>query len=897
MQLVSRWLLIWFVLLSAAKAWSAPSPAEQRALAAAEQSFQLGLWERAEKQFAAFVEKHPKADDRAQAVLRQAQAQIKQGKLTNAVELLSARPRDTGRLADEYQFWLGEAHFQATNYAAAAEAYLKVTKDYTNSPRQLEASYDVALARSKLGDWARVSDLLSQFDGPFQLASLHDPTNDFVIRGKLLLGEAQLALNDLRAAEETLNSLEGVEGVTLVPELDWRRHYLRCRVQLAGDRAAEALQTTSNLLALAALSGRKDLAAETAMLRGGILEQLKMYNEAVAAYESNLAEDLSTERRRQAVLKIVELQLARNKVAAAAQRLEGFIGEYSKDIAVDVALLTVGELHLKEYLASPVTNQIDLPVTNGSKAFPAYTNHLRQAYAQFDWIINNFPRSPSVGKAMLDRAWCLWLAGQVSESRAGFRQAAEKLPFSLDQALARYKWADCQMFMGDYAGALTNYNAVLTNYPGLPSVKAELAEPALYQVVRVSLEQNDLAGATNALGSILVSYPDSFYCDRGMLLTGEKLSRAGNPAQAREIFNIALKRPGVLPLAAEIELAVARTYEQERNWGGAVAEYDGWLSNFVDSPARSQTEYARAWALWRNGQAAEALNAFSGFIASYPTNELAPLAQNWIADYHLQQADFKEAEAGYQLTFQKWPAAPVAYSARLMAGRAALAQGNNDEAIAYFTQLINDKACPPEFVAQAFFDYGDATTTKVSAESEETESKFAEAIVIFSRIPQLYPTNDLVPLAWGRIANCYLQLGTTDANQFTNAFNAYLKVLDAPRAGISARSQAEVGIGDVLEKQTALKPADEQPPLLKQALDRYLNVALATNLRGQELPDAFWVKRAGLDAARVAETLGEWQQAVNLYQRLEELLPPLKEMLDKKISRAREKIDTARNGG
>ena len=49
-------------------------------------------------------------------------------------------------------------------------------------------------------------------------------------------------------------------------------------------------------------------------------------------------------------------------------------------------------------------------------------------------------------------------------------------------------------------------------------------------------------------------------------------------------------------------------------------------------------------------------------------------------------------------------------------------------------------------------------------------------------------------------------------------------------------------------------------------------------------------KKAGLQAAGVAETLGEWPQAVNVYRRLEALLPQLHDLLEKKIDNAREHL-------
>jgi TolA-binding protein len=868
-----------FILLAALalvnESFAALSPAEQRALTQAEQAFQLGLWERAEKNFADFAARFPKSDDRATAILRQAQARLKQNKFSGAIELLT-KPRDAGRLADEFLFWLAEANFQATNYSVAADAYTKLATVFTNSPHVLEASYSAALARSKLGDWPRVDDLLLQSDGAFQLTVLREPTNEFVVRGTLLLGEAQLALNNFAGVEETLRPLATQK---LIPELDWRRQFLLCRAQLAADHADAALATAANLAALATAAGKRDLQAETAALRGSILERLKRFDDAVTAYEANLADDLPVERRRQAVLKIVELLLARNKVAAAAQRLETFLGEHLKDTAADAALLAVGELHLKEFLASADTNRVSFTATDGAKNFPSASNHLAQAFAQFDLVVKNFPRSPVAGRALADRAWCWWLNGQMTEARGGFQQAVEKLPATMEQASARFKLADCQMALGDFAGALTNYSAVLNGYPGIAAVKNELAEPALYQTVRACLARDDFNGATNALGKILAAYPDGFLTERGLLLAGEKLNRAGNPKQARELFNASLQKFPKSQLAPEAQLAAARTFEQEQSWAAAIAAYDTWLANFAGHDAQPRAEFARANCLAQSGQGTNALAAFTRIVAQFPANDLAPLAQNWIADFYLQQGDFAGAEKNYQLVYQNtnWPPSVLTYSARLMAGRAAAARLGFGEAAGYFTKLINDeindKSCPPEIVAQAFFDLGDSTARMETTETNKPLANLEEAIRSFNKIPQLYPNSELAPLALGRAGNCYFQLAARDPKFYDSAIQTYKQVLDAPRANAAARSDAEVGIGLALEKQSELKGDDTA--LLKLAQERYLNVALATNLREQEQPDAFWVKKASLEAARVAESLGDWPQAVNLYSNLSRLLPPL----------------------
>jgi hypothetical protein len=223
-----------------------------------------------------------------------------------------------------------------------------------------------------------------------------------------------------------------------------------------------------------------------------------------------------------------------------------------------------------------------------------------------------------------------------------------------------------------------------------------------------------------------------------------------------------------------------------------------------------------------------------------------------------------------------------------MAGRAAMARQGYEEAIGYFTKLINE-GCPTEFMVQAFFEYGDATMRADAAQGEPALTNYWRAISIFSKIPQLYPTNELVPIAWGRIGDCYLQYSSQNPTYYTNAAASYQKALDFSSADRTVRSLAEFGLAVVLEKQAALLQPKEQPTLRKLAFDHYLNIALGENLRGAERADPFWSAKAGLEAIRLAEEAGNVSQVTNLCQYLGKAFPPLRPKLEKKLARAQER--------
>ena len=162
---------------------------------------------------------------------------------------------------------------------------------------------------------------------------------------------------------------------------------------------------------------------------------------------------------------------------------------------------------------------------------------------------------------------------------------------------------------------------------------------------------------------------------------------------------------------------------------------------FPSHPALARAEFYRALANYRTGLETNALSLFTNFVARFSTNDLAPLAQYWVADCYRRLEDFKSAEENYQLLFQKWPPSDLTYKARLMAGRAAVARQGYADAIQYFTNLTFDLNCPPGLKAQALFEYGDATARLESADTNKPLANFEEAIRISanssSSIPQM----------------------------------------------------------------------------------------------------------------------------------------------------------------
>lgn len=879
MAVFGRIICALWLLAGASLCFGAAAGSEKEVFRAAAKAFEDGFYQRAETEFGSFVEQFTNSARLPEALLFQAQARLQLTNYPGVLALLTNNLPKAGQWSADYVFSIGQTYLRMGEPAKAAEEFAKVVNQYPTARCALDAVIGEAAARSRLSDWQRVVNLLLHTNGIFQAVARTNQTSELLARGFLMLGEAQFARQDYPGVQGALQALSKFQ---LPARLAWQHQYLECRLSIAQGRTTEAFQRMTNLLVLATNAAQRSFIAETIGLQAELLERLGRTDEAMDTYQKNLGEGVPLDRQRQALLKIAELSLAQNRLPKATQMLETFCAQY-REASRDQALLTLGELRLRQHLSGPFTN-----APAGTNAAPA-TNQLQLAMSALNSLVQEFPQSALVGKAQLDLGWCFWLQDKMPDAQVAFQTAVDRLPASADQATAFFKLGDTHFRLQDFAGAITNYQAVVDRFGEVPEVKTNLFEPALYQIVRAGLAANNLEPATNGLTRILASYPTGFHTERAVLFAGQAISRRGEPARARQLFADFAKAAPSSSLLPEVELAVARTYEEENNWSECANVYDQWLSRFTNSPSVPRAEYCRAWANFQAHRETNAFSQFTNFISRFPKHECAPLAQWWVADYYFRTGRWTDAEQNYQLLYKStnWPQSQVSYQAGMMAGRTAIARQGWKDAIDYFTNLINDVKCPPEVRVQAMFAYGDAL---MSCFSTNKLADYEEAATVFTRIYESYPTNEIALLALGEKATCILQWASF-TRQYEPATNEFLKVVQSPLANATARAIARYGLGVVMEKMAEQKPAAERAPSLKAALNYYLDVLYyEKDLRLGETPDLFWVKRAAYEAARLSEAMADWQQAIKIYKRLSDVVPALAPTLEKRILKAEENL-------
>ena len=308
---------------------------------------------------------------------------IQLGQFTNAITLLSTNRDQAGPLADEYHYWIGEAQFQTRDFTSAAETFVSLARDYPESPLRLRAAAAAAAAYARLSDWQRHDALLENPDGVFQRAAQLDPTNELVVNGWLSLENSKFQQRDFPGAAAVYERLTSQwQALNQVQQCESAYLFYRAKMEL-GDFAA-ALAAATNLVQIASSPANQDWLAAGWSAQGAALEQMDHLSEAIQAWQNNLT-NAPEAQEWEAIWNIAELKIVQGQLTNAAETLTNFLARFPEAISADIARLTVGELHLKDYTAQPADDQ---PVVGGagfSINFSACSPTVRSPARRF-WI-------------------------------------------------------------------------------------------------------------------------------------------------------------------------------------------------------------------------------------------------------------------------------------------------------------------------------------------------------------------------------------------------------------------------------------------------------------------------------------------------------------------------------
>ena len=875
----------------------ASGPEEDRAFEALQKLAADGFSDAAEKECVQFRGQFPGSERISEVTLLHAQMLLKLKRTDDALKDLANVPAPGQKLADEFLYWKGEALWQKGTLTESAAAFTQLSDLTPPSPRGMEAAYRAALAHFRLGQPGQASALLADPKRIFQQQLASKPDDPWALRGQLLLAET-LASSGNPAASETL--LTNLVPAKLTPELDWQRHFLLARLRLNARRFPEALAEATNLWSAATNVVRRELLAEAVEVHAGVLEDSQQQEAAAQMYARNLIESVPSDFRRRALQKTFELTGGPNRTSEMATRLETFLTQHPQDETLDLVRLMLGEMRLRQYT--------ETLASAGAKpeTAPILTNLLAQARAQFDTVLTVFTNSPLVGRAMLNRGWCLWYEGapKLVESQQAFQSAVERLPQSPDQAAARFKLADTQYALRDFGGAWTNYWLVATNYTtrGLTN---SLPVEALYQAVRSGLDWQHVPDAQIALAALLKADPSGERSGPAMILVAQSLAQQRQATAARSVYEDFENRFPNAEALPWVRCEIARTHEFEHALDRARTNYTLWLDRYrtsalVATTLTAQVEFDLARVSYQIKPDTNSVALLSRYIDTHPGSTNQAMALYLVGEHYFNQGDYESAERILQnrllIENTNRVFSDLRYQARFLVFNAAIAGQRFKSAREYLDGIITNgplyvanSTVPAAVAAKAYFLRGD---TFLAEPSTNAFARYGDALTAFSKVAEFFTNTTLVPYAQGRIGDCHFQLAAQDTREagrhYDLALTAYRAAEAAPNADAALRTLAEIGQALTLLKQAELTPAADQPPILEQALGLYLGIFYGKNLRAGETPVPDSVIQAGFAAVDLSERMKRWDAASNVCNRLLTELPALRPRIQRRIDQINE---------
>ena len=820
------------VLLSVAatpQVWGVVTAEENRLYRVAQAAFGDGLNDLAEQQARKFLEKFPDSERGDAIALLLGQAQLNQGKWQDSVETFTkALGRWPDKRPDAFRFWLAEAFARSGKFAEAETRYAEVIKKYGSSSYLAAAEYGLAVAQFKQGKFDAAAATLEQL-------LKRGPKSELAQEAGLLRGQIYLALEQPDKAAAAFGDLIRKFPGALA---SYRAHVLLGESYGRRKQYAEAQKHFVAVLdAFKSKPGRPvdaQLAAEAWSGLGWMHWGNGAFDQAAEVFSQALANAQSAQLKRNAMLKLGDAYVRAGKLAEGVAKLRAFLQANPTDPLADEVRLAIGDL------------------LSGNGEWTA----AQTAYAE---LISKHPQSALLAKAHLNAGWCAWKLGQIPDALKYFQQAFD-LAQSKDSALAGealFKLADAQSALGQYAEAAGTYQRLIGEY-----ANAGLLERAMFQLGQTYQRARNMEAALAAFQTLLEQHPNSDYAPEAQFQIGVLYDKLGNEAKARDAFRaVTIKYYSHSDLAGRAELAVGESFCREGKYDEAIAEFQKLSGAAPESELGQRAFYRRGWCQAQNGQVEKTLAEFKEFLAKYPKSTVAPEVQYWVADFYAKRQDYINAQQQFDLLAKNYPTNELTDAAQYMAGRAAYSRQDYKTAKESFEALINTFT-NSAWRCDALFSDGDALTEL---------GQFDNALVVFDLVTKQFGDCYLVCEAQGRKGDCLFTLKRSE-----EAVTSY-------RAALDCAAQAEAAIRNQLYYK--LGQSYEQLGKLAEAYESYAKPVYEQIAEPNAQPERFWLGKAGLAAAGIKEQQQQWREAKKLYQRLIELCPDLKPMLEDRIRR------------
>lgn len=786
---------------------------ENKAFAAAQQSYRDGAFELVNDHVAALLKKFPKSELLPQAELLQAQALYQLGRDAAALAAFTL-PIDQvpENLRVETLFWQGEALLDEDKFPEAEQKFRALLALKDAATRAGDANLGLAWAVFKQGREAEAMPLIQSLaqDKANPVAAQH---------AELLLAKVQLTKGQFKDA---IASLQNLVNSKPGAGLDFEANYWLGEAYAGNnqfDKAAEAYRRVTDV----PVAFPKPLVAEANLGLGRAERALGQFDLAAAAYEKayQLAENETA--RLNAFRAFLESAREAKQLPEAVATLQEFAKNSSA--SAPAALFAIGLVLAEDNEEDKAIGTLESLLVAYSKSpwAPAANDQLGRLYARAG--------KPDLAiKALQD---CI----DASQDPALTRTAR----FQLGRVLYDRK---------DYANAAVQFAQTSSGVD-------PQAEDASFNYLLAQAKMGKLDAFQKADADFAKRFPQSSHFKQLALAQGMLLASAGKTDDAKAAYKKALGADAATPDQKALLQALADLQYQTNDLEGALETFQKIVALFPDdSIEAAERAIVISYEVKKlnEDQAEQALAALTQKYGKTPDGADAYFR---LGEFYSFRQDYVKAQDAFQQLITAYPQSDYTDRAYFYAGQAAFQHQDYATALALLKKVPDNSTFKPE--ARLW-----------EGKTYQRQLNFAQAATVFDSVLAAEKSGPNFVEASLLKGECLFELaepagGEKDPSKYNAALATFGAILKTTDGTIAQRNEAAERSAKCLEK---LGRHDE-------AMDLYLKVlygrVAGDDATSPQAPDFSWQIEAGVQAGQMREKEKDYRGAIEIYKRLEQI--------------------------
>jgi len=394
-------------------------------------------------------------------------------------------------------------------------------------------------------------------------------------------------------------------------------------------------------------------------------------------------------------------------------------------------------------------------------------------------------------------------------------------------------------------------------------------------------QAGQLEEAAATFGRLLEKDPPPGMAAEAALVRGGILEELGRLDAALAMYDLAIRQSSESDRLPEALWAAAKLRDHLGNDEEAASLYQRLASDYPQFPEIDAALYRWAWALSDLGRPDEACAVFERLQKEYPNSAYRADATYRLAEHAFNAHDYPSAQRQIAILLAGNPGVQIRESALYLQGQIAAAEGKWDAARQSFQSVIE---ADPESPVRVLAEYQIAETTFRQGNSEEAAQRFR-------RLVQQTSNRDD---AWLAVVHLRLAQSLSAQKKWDEAYAAAAEI-EPKYPGFKEQYEVDYVLGRCLANEADLEGARAayqkviRSPFgaktetaakaqLMIAESYYHQKDYETALRAYQALEILydypeWQAAAVFMAAKCHELLGEWKEAVELYERLLEVYP------------------------